>query len=208
MQVLLDGVPVGTPQGWTSRADLTSFFVPASTYPGVNTALAVFGLDLSNASTGLHTIAWLVTDNLGNMDGVGSRFFSVEPATSLMAGVVESRPRSALHIDEGEPVNTAALAVIVGPDVNAGPKLYFPSEAGVIEIEAAPLERVELRLTPGSDGVLRTSSGNEALPVGSQLDPSTGVFTWQPGAGFIGAYDLRFIGADGRRDVRIVIRQR
>jgi len=31
------------------------------------------------------------------------------------------------------------------------------------------------------------------LPAGSRLDPATGVFTWSPGVGFIGTYDLLFV---------------
>jgi hypothetical protein len=35
------------------------------------------------------------------------------------------------------------------------------------------------------------------LPIGSHLDAETGVFTWQPGVAFIGAYDLVFVRCDG-----------
>lgn len=31
------------------------------------------------------------------------------------------------------------------------------------------------------------------LPVGSHLDAAAGVFTWQPGPGFQGSYDLVFL---------------
>jgi len=31
------------------------------------------------------------------------------------------------------------------------------------------------------------------LPVGSTLDRSTGTFTWQPGPGFVGSYELVFL---------------
>ena len=36
------------------------------------------------------------------------------------------------------------------------------------------------------------------LPIGSHLDAATGVFTWQPGVGFVGAYDLVFVRWIGR----------
>ena len=50
------------------------------------------------------------------------------------------------------------------------------------------------------------------LPVGSRLEPP-GVFTWQPGVGFVGAYDLVFVrwagaGAVSRREVRVVLLQK
>ena len=31
------------------------------------------------------------------------------------------------------------------------------------------------------------------LPVGSTLDPEKGVFSWSPGPGFVGKYDLFFV---------------
>jgi hypothetical protein len=31
------------------------------------------------------------------------------------------------------------------------------------------------------------------LPIGSTLDSKRGIFFWQPGPGFLGAYDLVFI---------------
>ena len=34
------------------------------------------------------------------------------------------------------------------------------------------------------------------LPSGSAFDAAQGVFTWQPGAGFIGGYDFVFVRTD------------
>ena len=85
-------------------------------------------------------------------------------------------------------------------------------------VEAEELGRVELRLR-GSDGTagitlagyLRGPGGRLApLPIGSQLDPVTGAFTWMPGVGFSGTYDFVFVRWDhgrvvGRQEVRIVL---
>jgi hypothetical protein len=51
---------------------------------------------------------------------------------------------------------------------------------------------------------LRLREGLRPLPIGARLDDS-GVFTWQPGPGFVGAYDFTFATGSGRRDVRIVL---
>ena len=60
------------------------------------------------------------------------------------------------------------------------------------------------------EGYLRDARRTCALPIGSQLDASTGVFTWAPGVGFVGAYDFVFVRSHGsetasRRDVRIIL---
>ena len=49
------------------------------------------------------------------------------------------------------------------------------------------------------------------LPIGATLDPLKGTFSWMPGAGFVGAYDLVFVkdsgsGVTARVPVRITIR--
>ena len=73
------------------------------------------------------------------------------------------------------------------------------------------MSRIELQLGPGRyEGFLRTSEGLSALPIGSRLDADTGVFTWAPGVGFVGAYDLLFVqhvgdDAVARREVRIIL---
>ena len=72
------------------------------------------------------------------------------------------------------------------------------------------MNRVELHLGPGRhEGYLRTSDGLAPLPVGSTLDRDSGVFTWAPGVGFVGAYDLVFVrhvdAAVARREVRIIL---
>jgi hypothetical protein len=72
----IDGVPIGSPAGWSSRPDLTTLF-PAQTYPGVSNALAVIGIDTTALANGAHTIFWVVTATNGQQDGIGSRFFLV-----------------------------------------------------------------------------------------------------------------------------------
>jgi hypothetical protein len=59
-------------------------------------------------------------------------------------------------------------------------------------------------------GYLRTGDGLAPLPSGSHLDPVTGIFTWQPGVGFVHTYDLVFLRRAGgravsRQEVRIII---
>ena len=76
------------------------------------------------------------------------------------------------------------------------------------------LDRFELALGERTgethSGYLRVGDGLGPLPVGSNLDRESGAFTWSPGVGFVGAYDLVFIRSAGsqpvaRREVRIIL---
>ena len=80
-------------------------------------------------------------------------------------------------------------------------------------MHAEEVDRIELRL-PASDaalsGRLRVGADLRPLPIGSRIDAASGTFTWQPGPGFLGAYDLTFVRADRgraltRQDVRVVL---
>jgi len=75
IDVLVDGVVVGHPTYGFARSDIDTFF------PGfMNSGAAVgfFMLDTTTLANGLHTIAWVVHDNLGGTQGIGSRVFFVD----------------------------------------------------------------------------------------------------------------------------------
>jgi hypothetical protein len=93
-----------------------------------------------------------------------------------------------------------------------------PSENGIIPIEIQELERVEIRLfLVGTGGLAPLYPpppyigyqivGNQLrpLPIGSFLDRGWGVFYWQPGPGFVGAYQLLFV-LEGEREKRVNIK--
>jgi hypothetical protein len=96
---------------------------------------------------------------------------------------------------------SASLTGRLGYDLDAPPRRFDPDAQGLITIESQEIDRIELDLGPGAAGHLRVGDELVALPVGSRIDPITGTFTWQPGVGFLGAYDFMLDG----RDVRIVL---
>ncbi|MCP4707349.1 MAG: BACON domain-containing protein, partial [Planctomycetes bacterium] len=73
--VWVDGFPLGNPVYNNYRSDIATLF-PG--YNNSNGAVGYFPLDTTSYSNGIHTIAWSVTDNGGNTDGIGSRYFTVE----------------------------------------------------------------------------------------------------------------------------------
>jgi hypothetical protein len=195
VRVVIDGVPVGSPGGWTSRADLTSLFTGAQ-YPGTNKALGVYTFDSRALTDGLHTIAWAVTDNGQESDGVGSRYFTVANGGALTTSSVASSVQAWSN-------EAPVLLGRRGFDLNAPFHQYSPNENGFVTVQSEELDRIELQ-TEAKTAALLTTEGRQPLPLGAGID-ADGVFTWQPVAGFVGAYDFVFSAGAGERYVRIVL---
>ena len=200
--VLVDGLPVGAPLGWVSRADLTALF--PTTYPGVGHALGVATLNTTALSNGLHTIAWLVTASDGQAAGIGSRYFIVANVSGSVAeGVADAGAVNAA------PQDRASITGRRGYDLTLPVRAYAVGASGRMTVYGEELDRFELDLgapDPATSlaGYLRTGDTLAVLPPGSHLDQQTGVFTWQPGVGFVHGYDLVFVRS---RDGRVVSRQ-
>jgi Putative Ig domain/Viral BACON domain len=215
--VQVNGVTVGSPGGWAARPDLSAAF-PG--YPGIDTALGVYGLNTLAYANGVHTIQWTVTDSLGVTEGIGSRFFTVSNGAGAltMTTSVEASARARTVPAE----DLVALPPDVGPvlgrrgwDLERPWRWYRVGREGRAVIEGEEIDRFELWLEAQSGehytGHLRVGGALSALPAGSQLDAETGWFTWAPGVGFVGTYDLvfvRWVGdrAVSRHDVRMILR--
>jgi hypothetical protein len=74
IDVIIDGVVAGQPTYGIHRPDVAALF-PA--YANTNGAGGYFTIDTTTLSNGLHSIAWVVRDNLGRAQGIGSRYFTV-----------------------------------------------------------------------------------------------------------------------------------
>jgi uncharacterized delta-60 repeat protein len=217
--VQVDGVAVGSPGGWAARPDLTALFAG---FPGISTALGVFTLNTTAHTNGVHTIQWVVTDNLGATEGIGSRFFTVSNgAGALTAAQTDAQIAEAETAGRGTSVpraNIEALSLDSRPipgrrgwNLEAPYRAFTPSASGRTVIRSEEVSRIELQLGPGRyAGYLRTSDGLAPLPIGSHLHATTGMFTWAPGVGFVGAYDfvfVRYVGEQAvtRQEVRIIL---
>jgi hypothetical protein len=178
---------------------------PAATFPGVTNALGVSTFDTTTLSNGVHTIAWVVTADNGQADGIGSRYFTVAngsgPSTSITS--LASRNADAQYVSRLTP-ETTQLSGRRGWDITAPLRTYAAGADGRVTVQAEELDRIELHVGAGTAGYLRVGDGLQPLPIGSHLTPA-GIFTWTPGVGFVHAYDLVFVGPTARREVRIVL---
>jgi len=74
IDVLIDDVVVGHPAYNFGRPDIIALF-PG--YNNSNGAVGYFIIDTTTLANGVHTLAWVVRDNSGATQGIGSRFFTV-----------------------------------------------------------------------------------------------------------------------------------
>jgi sugar lactone lactonase YvrE len=173
MTVIVDGVNLGHPVYNQPRSDIMSVF-PG--YCNTNGAVGFFLLDSTKLTNGLHTISWVVYDNLGRGDGIGSRYFTVANlgATTMKEG------RGSLESGWGPEVSLRR-----GFGSGSGLEQLAADQNGSYLIDVEELDRIELNLGA-------TEGAN--LPVGSTL--RGGTFYWQLGPGFLGEHLLNFVRSD------------
>jgi hypothetical protein len=205
----VDGAPRGTVTYNQYRSDIATLF-PG--YANTNGAIGFSSLNTTTLANGTHTITWVVYDNLGNAEGIGSRFFTVQNGTSALtsAGTVDASSMAVASAGEalGQTVETVSevppdysmVEVRKAASDDSSPQLVFPEWLGEIRLRTREAELVEVRLASQFDdsparyeGYVVVGGRMRPLPVGSTLNTRTGAFSWQPGPGFIGKYDFVFL---------------
>jgi hypothetical protein len=228
ISVFVDGVNRGRPTYNNFRSDIASLF-PG--YANSNGAVGYFMLNTTGLTNGLHTISWTVTDNLGNTEGIGSRYFNVmNGGVGALTSAIQSSTIASSATSQGEAIGQSAEAVAaeVPPDYSIvevtkaaaedqTPQLVFPEWSGEIVLETKETEAVEVRLANqftdnlgGTyEGYVVIAGDMRPLPIGSFLDTNRGVFKWQPGPGFVGNYELVFLRSiPGGFKTRVPVRLR
>jgi hypothetical protein len=214
IEVLVDGVVVGKPGPLGARPDIQALF-PG--YANTDRAVGSFALDTTVYESGLHTLAWIVTDSAGVSEAIGSGYFKVDRYATGSAP--DTAPDPPLTSDGTTVPTDAALLVRTGYDATA-PFDVVPAGGGTRQVVGRELERLEIQWASDGtarswlyDGYLLVGNERRALPIGSTLDASKGDFFWQPGVGFVGRYSLVFVrtAVDGRVEdmaVEIVLQPR
>jgi hypothetical protein len=232
IMVYIDGVPVGHPTYNQFRSDIASLF------PGRNNsggAVGFFTIDTTTLSNGVHTIQWGVTDNAGNPEGIGSRYFTVLNGAASSALTVErssstqSAMGQALEVRQSSPtgesmgapaesldvvpVSRTPVYIRTGFDQTGALDMVDADRTGVRHVSAGQVTRFQLTLgspakggDEGYEGYVVANGVLEALPAGAFLDRKAGDFFWQPGVGFAGVYDLVFVRISGDTRERIPVK--
>jgi hypothetical protein len=161
----VDGTLLGHPVYNQYRSDIANGF-PG--YANSNGAVGYYYLDTTTLSNGLHNIGWLVTDNAGRTDGVGSRFMTV--LNNTQTGGVASPEESTAAVPASQPMK-------------------LPEDTGILSMETEELGRIELKVG-ATAGYEIVNGERHRLPIGSTL--KNGVFYWQVGPAFLGDFNLVF----------------
>lgn len=210
IKVYVDGVNLGHPTYNIYRSDIAALF-PG--YENSNGAVGYFYLDTPAYEDGVHTIQWTATDNAGNTDGIGSRYFTIQNSGSNAIKQALANNQKSLGDKEltGIPPGYSynkPVRIKNGYDENEALEFIHPDENGVINIEIRELERVEIHLegTSNYTGYQVVGKQLKQLPIGSFLDTQQGIFCWGLGAGFVGVYEFVFGDRSKKRLHRVNIK--
>ncbi len=212
IRVWVDGVHKGHPIYNNYRVDIATLF-PG--YANSNGAVGYFYLDTTKYSNGLHTIQWTATDNAGNTDGIGSRYFTIQntPADkdqqySIPATKIHPQTIATLPMDTVEP-----LSFHNGFNFQDEYQELLPEQNGNFQIVIKEMEPISIQLGEKYTAIQGYMSGGTTLtklPIGSTLDKKSRTFSWSPGPGFIGSYAFVFVltdknGAAVKKSIKITI---
>lgn len=207
----VDGAMVGHPSYGFYRPDVAALF------PGLANSDRAVGftvVDTTKLSNGRHTIAWGATDSAGKAAGLGSRFFQVSNGP-VAAAVGQAATANAFGGLTRVPLDLSPVVGRRSWNAEAPWRSYDAARSGRALLIGEEVDRFELALAAQNgesySGYMRVGERLSPLPIGSHLDPHTGAFTWSPGVGFVGAYDLVFVRSAAarpvaRREVRFILR--
>ncbi|MCP4148650.1 MAG: BACON domain-containing protein, partial [bacterium] len=173
IKVVVDGVPLeGHVEYNIYRED------NANAFPGYNNtggAMGYYYLDTTVYANGLHTIAWIVTDDAGNSAGIGSRYFKIVNAENDTAAPTYSSSGGM----STQSLGISSSPVLVAKGLGGYVQTLLPNAAGIINVDIKGNERVEVNLrgqdfaaagstfTTRFDAHLSQNDTKRMLPVGS-----------------------------------------
>jgi len=204
IRVFIDGKSVGNATYNLYRSDIAALF-PG--YANSNNAWGYFDMNIGEYTHGMHTIQWTVTDNAGNTDGIGSRYFAINKYADLpidstdgsSAPLARHSGKVSRDLPPNQKINESESVQTDMPQFSMAELNSLSEESETSVLVSKELERVEIPLGENCatiQGYLINGNELNKLPIGSTLDPQSGTFYWSPGPGFLGRYSLVFVLTD------------
>jgi hypothetical protein len=208
INVIVDGKNIGHPNYNIYRKDIAQLFPNCTNSDG---AAGYFSLDTTAYEEGVHTIQWTATDNAGNTDGIGSRYFSIQNTGNNAALKSTAAMVRRQWLDFGDklsdiPVDdTHPIFVKKGYQQEDEPQEIYPGEDKTFYINIRELEPLEIKFSREAchiSGYHIIGNQLKHLPIGSAVNKKTGTFNWLPGPGFLGYFRLVFIEKDKNGEIK------
>jgi uncharacterized protein (TIGR01370 family) len=153
IDVYVDGINLGHPIYNIYRSDIASLF-PG--YANSDGAHAYFDFDTFTYANGVHTIYWTASDDAGNTDGIGSRYFTIQNLHGAWGMARGARRRGSpawmpncggIPDISNVPIDyVSSVGIIKGYKRNVKPLKRYQDKKGNITIETKELERIEIHL--------------------------------------------------------------
>lgn len=195
ISVWINGKNAGHPVYNEFRNDIATYFPGYANSQG---ASGYFYIDTAAYENGVYTIQWTVTDNAGNTDGIGSRYFTIQNNPERGSRLNRTQPPAAFaKLSPNKNLNKT-VRLRTGYRCDTPLQEFVPTDNGCFNIEINNRERLEIHF---GEPVISGSP----LPAGSQLDARRGIFYWQPGPAFLGRYQLIFIDNQGMRVKKVSV---
>ena len=218
IRVVVDGIQMGTPVYNIKREDISHIFPGLKNSDG---AIGYYKLDTTVFKDGFHSIQWIVSDDSGNTDGVGCRFFRVKNKSRLFrvsTNRLSPLPHSPILDSEIKKAtrDISSLSITSGSIDKSNRMTISPDSKGTFHIKSVELGNIEIKLSDDSidmKGFMEVGTEWKPLPPGSNLGLKKGSFTWQPGPGVSGKYSLVLFVKEKnntvkRRDISIEIKEK
>jgi len=222
IKVYIDGQYIGNCSYNILREDILSFF-PG--YANSSGAMALYDFDTTVYKNEIHTIQWVATDNAGNTDGIGSRYFTIQNS-GYTRNSTNTKSQARLTGTGTTWFNTAGQLASIPLDTTRPVKITTgfsnqtesttntPTPDGITQISIPQDQRlvIDMKLPSNRSTNVYMQVGDHLrpLPPGASLDREKGFFYWQPGPASLGKYSLIFIyenktGNTVKKPVNIVI---
>jgi hypothetical protein len=189
IDVWVDGVNLGHPVYNLYRQDI------ANKFPGYNNsngAVGYFHLDTTSYTNGVHTIQWTATDDAGNTDGIGSRYFTIQNTVAdTKAPEVRSQMSEIRREFPSIIVDNTPVLIKNGFYEETPGKMIEAGDNDEYRIKIRELEPLRIELKKDFSIVACYQLvGNRArkMPWGMVLGENT--LNWMPGIGYLGNYRI------------------
>jgi hypothetical protein len=196
INVYVDGVNLGHPTYNLYRQDIASLF---PNYANSDGAVGYFYLDTTAYQDGVHTIQWTATDNGGNTDGIGSRYFTIQNTGSdtKASEVRIQKSEDRIELSRIDMDNTEPVMIQSGFKVNGFEKQLSANDKDEYPVKIKELEPLKVKFNDGSKIIACYElMGNSLRKMPAGMTIKNNALSWMPGVAYLGSHRFAVVIKD------------